>query len=754
MRKLILLVMFCVFFSFIFAYTEEEAQMLGVTQEEANNAEAISDNCEYEWYQDCYVPCQREHEGKTGEEAWWENRQCQIDCEVERCKCKGEIPANLRPNFGGARDECCEYYGECAIACWRNPGTMENPGGPLNQTHNELFCEQDCYKVVRICDEDPNWDGWSWPPKEGEEDGPAPVPQECENSCPEGQAQNAFPDCSCVQKQISQLKGKIFYNDFQGVLGKSSILNFGMKDEKALPYVKFTFFYQGYAYDAFTDSKGEFSLNINPPIPVNDSVEASFYISLIDGKERFYVVTEPKAVDKADDGTTLYGGNAAYFEKNFKVTTDENGVMEYKCDLNETGKSNEYMAEGAKIYRNVFLAVEYAENILGESVDKTKPVPIVIAPQGDTAYHVADFGIAIGDGCANMDYPDAPINREWHEFGHYIMYDGFTEYPEFSGDTNHGSFANPSSTDSFNEGWAEVFASSVNKYYKGTTPHLYPVGNTYSNLEVNHKIVGRGESKVIEDEEIVAASLLWDLLDGKKEIDEDYVEIEMGEFWEFIKKDDFTFSNGSTGNIQNLADLYDALNSTSKWDLKKDGDKDGINNLDEIFISHGIFKDDDESKNFTSGERVGVTLREGKVRRKVQPRDNANLGIDIRSDSGEPIDSIVKVKVDFAPPYDYYDYEYDVFVPAEEGKLNLELPGKEYDVTATVSAEAPEYKESDEVYTTTNEEFWEKVAETPSGGNFAEQEFTLEYEGSVADGICGPAFVLAGVLLVGIFIRK
>ncbi len=67
-----------------------------------------------------------------------------------------------------------------------------------------------------------------------------------------------------------------------------------------------------------------------------------------------------------------------------------------------------------------------------------------------------------------------PDNREYHEFGHYVLAAAFNGVPDRGTDKNHGGYANASSTDAWSEGFAEFWASMVAKYIdRRQRPELY-----------------------------------------------------------------------------------------------------------------------------------------------------------------------------------------------------------------------------------------------------------------------------------------
>jgi len=107
---------------------------------------------------------------------------------------------------------------------------------------------------------------------------------------------------------------------------------------------------------------------------------------------------------------------------------------------------------------------------------------------------------------------ERPINGEYHEFGHALMADAFGGFmPTFPQSANHAGYRNPSSTDSWTEGFAEWFATQVSRHVDGNTRWwLYPSGSQVISLE-DDRVVTDNQGK---DEELAIAGILVDMVDG------------------------------------------------------------------------------------------------------------------------------------------------------------------------------------------------------------------------------------------------
>jgi hypothetical protein len=126
-----------------------------------------------------------------------------------------------------------------------------------------------------------------------------------------------------------------------------------------------------------------------------------------------------------------------------------------------------------------------------------------------------------------------PRNREYHEFSHYMMHTMYQQWPAPSPDLpvtieerNHDGYLNPSTSDSYIEGFAEFMAAVMLQIYEedvGTIPMTppdttamtgiaaedYMYNTQWSGMELN--AVSFGDSGRAEEDAI--AGVLWDLYD-------------------------------------------------------------------------------------------------------------------------------------------------------------------------------------------------------------------------------------------------
>jgi hypothetical protein len=182
-----------------------------------------------------------------------------------------------------------------------------------------------------------------------------------------------------------------------------------------------------------------------------------------------------------------------------------------------------------EIYDRIHRGFELAE-LLKQRLDYNLPLTIctfctgVYTDEADSAFWCGanssgvhcerdDPFMAYGNATSLLSDWGWPDNRDYHEFGHHFMADSFTDtMPRLTANENHGGYyVNPTSADSWTEGFAEFFSMMVSKHIDHEpAPHLYRMASAPQNLELDYRAwQGYGL-----DEELAVAGLLLDLEDG------------------------------------------------------------------------------------------------------------------------------------------------------------------------------------------------------------------------------------------------
>jgi hypothetical protein len=394
--------------------------------------------------------------------------------------------------------------------------------------------------------------------------------------------------------------------------------------------------------------------------------------------------------------------------------------------LNLTFTRREQGAKYGRVYFHALEAVEFMEDDLGV-YQKNPPERFYVDDSSASgAYHdagsvpgVADKGIVYSPRVSRFSDPESPTNREWHEFGHHIMYETYG-YHYCCVNNNHAGYSNPTSVDSYTEGFAEFMSMMMLDYYDYPNKNLYFVGATPYNIEINYRI--RQQVGGVPMEEMALASIYYDLLDGGPN-DEDGIQLTREQIWGVLSTKHQL--DGQQRYIHSMWDAYRAFNAT---DLPGIHEKWGnvpffVSRWDRIFITHGVYADPDSSNSWTPGEEVGYTLiggvgraagaEGGQFNRPEVPGSYIRLQV-TDEQTGAPVDYYPVHVSAHVEGYEEgepvsYDFEFDT-VPDENGELNINMPPEEYETTMRFSAGGDEdYERKEDVFEITSEEYYEDL---------------------------------------------
>jgi hypothetical protein len=332
--------------------------------------------------------------------------------------------------------------------------------------------------------------------------------------------------------------------------------------------------------------------------------------------------------------------------------------------------------------------------------------------------------IYINEKDSSWENYNRPENREWHEYSHHIMN---SIYKKTRGVPTAAGFENLSSSGSWIEGSAIFLACWMKEYYYSQDAHIYQGLNIDANIKVWH------------DEALAVAGILWDIYDElgpepsaievafDKESDvkiNDNVNLDRKIIWSIISQ--------SKREIWDLKDLYDGFAPLFlRAESGSDVDKDGINDLDEIFIAHGAFADwqrpeekDLGWRQYNPGEEVGRAADSSRPDRRRRPeRQNSFVKINLVDREGEEIfrDVQFSVEIKFDKPYNFYNYSYQRSLSADEELVYLEFPPG-YSGQAKIKAEVAGYKDPRWPLVIKSSDYWQKI-EAVEDGYFLEHTF-------------------------------
>lgn len=462
------------------------------------------------------------------------------------------------------------------------------------------------------------------------------------------------------------------------------------------------------------DGDGEFAVTNGPPvggrtIPVYQAACVS------DTKD--YCIEWEQTGDGFEAEVDIQYGFAS-FEKHSQII----GIEQWHAG---SGGMAVMIRDAAKIYYESYRAMKYFESKKGEVGMPLNPVTMDIynsrdshcrdnsgndkdnaffdyqaqSPFGELGSHLeqteAKGGtVTICTKTSSSGQWDAPINREWHELGHYLQSDMYTGTNLAQGrGTPHDGYKNTSTNDSFVEGFASFVAMLIAEFHnelQGGQP-IYP---GHANLEEDYKVWGRNvaifmyeDGRIVpryapnirSDEEWAVAGLLWDMHDSGREthtkhkagVNEDLSDlwVELSEVYHTTEDRMALFDGHILGNIRsdkpmNLVDLYSAfLGDVSAGDL------------DMIFINHGAFGDV-ESRNLIHNvtEAIGAT---GSTQEPARPGRMSPQPTLPGSYFAAERNATFAVNIVHEEPYSNYDYSYRVNMTVDQPRY-FEMPPPYY----------------------------------------------------------------------------
>ncbi len=432
----------------------------------------------------------------------------------------------------------------------------------------------------------------------------------------------------------------------------------------------------------------------------------------------------------------------------------------------------------ATIYYHTYQAWELTDLTVGQPLDLKPPLDILSfstqPSPNDGVYYVGPrtnganagvqpyINIETFNGTSLVSDPARPDNREWHEFGHHVMADtlgNMSPVFAFNGrnDSNHGGFGNPSTTDSWTEGFAEFYSMLVAKFIAGEQrPELYRISRHWEdNLEANSLawrfIYSKKANQMQWLEELAVAGLLWDLVDPVNVNDStilggtaygDCVDIPVGTFWDVLATNwdnpplDVTLSPAAPpgyGYIFDIKQLYEVLKNQgvgASYSRQR-----ALSDLDELFIAHGFFADLDNFGVYDEGEVIGSTgnpalnLPTGGVlparaeRRSLPTPPDTLIGYAAQDiDGGEVEADTFLIEVQFAPPHEHYNYSFVTTADAP-GRLYFNAPDTHYQVTTHITPLVAGFV--GEPLAVQNDFYFDQIA-TATGDTFIQHTFVME----------------------------
>jgi parallel beta-helix repeat protein len=363
----------------------------------------------------------------------------------------------------------------------------------------------------------------------------------------------------------------------------------------------------------------------------------------------------------------------------------------------------ERIPDMAAIYFHVKQVVDFTRNVLGVTLDFDLPIEIHAYSTLTSIAEYRDGEIYIGESISNYQDRNRPMNREWHEMFHEVMDDtiGIPSLPE---DYDvHAGYNNPTTMGSWIEGWAEFWPCALARSLNWPNPQLYVTwyGRTL-NFEYNWRVwdimwlrsLWGLPLETASMEEVAVASLLWDVIDPVSSADDDYINLSIEEIWRVI---------GSV-HLVDMRDVYERFVSQNIGSSDSDGD--GISDLDELFIAHGFFADANENRRYDVGEEVGWG---GRLNRRNMPDiPGSHLLVSVVDGNGNFLNGTLFVEVQFKPPKDIYNYNYEVELDAGSNLVGFAILPIEEEAIIRMQVK-DEHGSFSDILIMENSIYWENV---------------------------------------------
>ena len=307
----------------------------------------------------------------------------------------------------------------------------------------------------------------------------------------------------------------------------------------------------------------------------------------------------------------------------------------------------------------------------------------------------------------------------WHEFGHYVMASTFSHlYPHDAGGVFHGGYTNPTTNDSWGEGFASFFALLVNVQQNHSRRPVVDVNGWVYDFSARWAMPWSQDGGVSQEEAAVA-SLLWDLEDevvllrvheaSNTALDAQNVafatiltdEKPARHFKDWVSVDPrvllgiLTSAAGADdapaaappgyGHIFDVHQLHAALRARGVGVEKREGEP--LDALDELFVGHGFFADvAPPDLYWEEGEAVGFTangawLRTGPLELPARPErryspviPNSYVEYEVRDQGGDavPVQRFA-VEAHYSPPDEGHDYSFEAWA-SSPGRLYVVCP--------------------------------------------------------------------------------
>jgi len=415
------------------------------------------------------------------------------------------------------------------------------------------------------------------------------------------------------------------------------------------------------------------------PVPPNPTDNYSVEVMLQEGSNKFRV--------RNGDGGDVPTAETPQFD--VPVCPPNPRMVRKDVNFTDSANSSNVVPDNfrrrqalAAIFKETETSADFWEN--KHSVNLPAGGPDVIGfSAGGTWYEPGTGTIRINSADSACTSNNRPMNREWHEFNHYVddLIDGMP--PLQPGDTNHGGFDNSDSSDSCVEGWAEFWSSKTRLAEGLPNPQHYRWDGGTINLEDNYRARSRWGAQSVE--ELAVASLLWDLHDSTQDIETITTVITntspppLTSTVAMTYTDSISITNQriyeimTTHAVTTVKGLYDAL--VAEGIGAGDSDGDGTSDLDELFIMHGFWGDDGDGlyePDHGDGD-VGWAGQDGRYDLPIPPGATLLLSVTLPGGITVPTTTL-HVEVIYDAPYSSHSLSYTHMLWTGDGDVEPFVP--------------------------------------------------------------------------------
>jgi Ca2+-binding EF-hand superfamily protein len=295
-------------------------------------------------------------------------------------------------------------------------------------------------------------------------------------------------------------------------------------------YLHLALQYDGKTYETTTDANGKFAFPVK--IKKGEKYELTLYFEYLRDNKVFYRLLyrdkpDPvKLVLRIEDGAIIQSRIHLGTKEHIAWKPSDMSLKELRLEKLFDEPAINPLVTYVSTYIHMLEALTVYTDAFGEKLDFQLPIDVVLFSEEPTRYHYppGKSRITFDNERSLHTCPARPV-QHYHEFSHYVMhalYGGKWPAPmnPTVPEVNHGGYANPSTSDSFVEGFAHFMSILIHQELGDTIPHekegLMKSLNKdrmvcLEELETNYLAWDRGGKA----EELAAAGVLWDLYDSK-----------------------------------------------------------------------------------------------------------------------------------------------------------------------------------------------------------------------------------------------